>query len=80
VKYIGQNQYVSTSTGKAYAPAVFRKDAAREGVSRGALIEAMQRLLDARKIENAPFGALSKKAFRLYPIGAGPAQPPADDC
>jgi RecA-family ATPase len=65
-KYIGQNRHVSTSEGKSYAPFVFAADAAKEGVNKAALKAAMERLLDAKKIENAPHGAPSKKMFRLY--------------
>ena len=66
-KYIGQNRYVSTSLGKSYAPAIFATDAAKEGVNKGALKAAMERLLEKGAIENAPHGSPSKKQFRLYP-------------
>jgi RecA-family ATPase len=66
-KFIGQNRYVSTSEGKSYAPAVFAADAAKEGVNKKALKGAMDRLLERGMIENAPYGAPSKKMFRLYP-------------
>ena len=64
-KYIGQNRYVSTSLGKSYAPAIFATDAAKEGVNKGALKAAMERLLEKGAIENAPHGSPSKKQFRL---------------
>jgi RecA-family ATPase len=67
-KYAAQNRHVSVSEGKSYAPFVFRNDAAREGVSKHALKEAMERLINLKKIENAPYGAPSKKMFRLYVI------------
>ena len=37
-----------------------------QGVTRVELREAMQRLIDSHKIENAPFGATSKNQYRLY--------------
>jgi RecA-family ATPase len=65
-KYAGQNRYVSTSEGKSYAPFIFASDAAKEGVNKAALKAAMERLLEKGTIENAPYGAPSKKQFRLY--------------
>jgi len=65
-KYSGQNAYVSQREGKSYAPYVFAKDAAVEGVNKTALKAAMERLLEKGVIENAPYGAPSKNQFRLY--------------
>lgn len=72
-KYIGQNRYVSPSEGKSYAPFIFAKDAAAEGVNKAALKAAMERLLADGRIENAPYGAPSKKQFKLYPCERRPA-------
>ena len=65
-KYTGQNQPVGVSKGTSYAPAIFKHDAQVMGVSNDEIRAAMKRLLDAGKIENAPYGAPSKKTFRLY--------------
>jgi len=74
-KYIGQNRYVSTSEGKSFAPFIFAKEAALQGVNKSALKEAMERLLAKGTIENAPHGAPSKKMFRLYVSPAGVPTP-----
>ena len=71
--FIGQNRYVSVSEGKSYAPHVFAADAARQGVNKTALKAAMERLLEKGAIENAPYGAPSKKMYRLYPVEKEPA-------
>jgi RecA-family ATPase len=78
-KYMGQNQYVSMSTGKSFAPFIFAKDAAVQGVNKAALTEAMKRLVDAGTIENAPHGAASKKMFRLY-VAPTSLPTPANAC
>lgn len=65
-KYIAQNRYVSVSEGKSSAPFIFAKDAALQGVNKKELKAAMERLLVRGVIENAPYGAPSKKMFRLY--------------
>jgi RecA-family ATPase len=67
-KFTEQNRYVSVSEGKSYAPFVFASEATKQGVSKRALKEAMERLINRKKIENAPYGAPSKKMFRLYVI------------
>jgi RecA-family ATPase len=72
-KYLDQNRHVSTSEGKSYAPFIFQRDAALQGVSKRALKDAMERLLASGKIENAPHGAPSKKMYRLYVAAASPA-------
>ena len=61
---------MSTSEGKSYAPFVFKDDAAKHGVNKATLKAAMERLLEKGTIENRPFGAPSKKQFRLYPKAA----------
>jgi RecA-family ATPase len=68
VKFAQQNRYVSVSEGKSYAPFVFASEAAKHGISKRALKEAMERLIDRNRIENASYGAPSKKMFRLYVI------------
>jgi RecA-family ATPase len=72
-KYIDQNRYVSASEGKSFAPFIFAKDGALQGVNKRSLKDAMERLLASGKIENAPYGAPSKKMFRLYVASAPPA-------
>jgi RecA-family ATPase len=67
-KFAEQNRYVSVSEGKSYAPFVFASEAAKAGVSKHALKEAMERLINRKRIENAPYGAPSKNMFRLYAI------------
>jgi RecA-family ATPase len=71
--YLGQNRYVSTSEGKSYAPSVFAAEGSKRGVGKVALKAAMDRLLAKGRIENAPWGAPSKKMYRLYPAQNGPA-------
>jgi hypothetical protein len=66
-KHIAQNNHVSVhERGGCYAPKIFAAEAAKQGVTRIELKEAMQRLIDSNKIENAPFGAVSRKQYRLY--------------
>jgi hypothetical protein len=66
-KHLKQNNHVSVQQkGSCYAPAVFAVEAAKQGVTRAELKEAMQRLIDSNTIENAPFGARSRNQFRLY--------------
>jgi RecA-family ATPase len=66
-KHLKQNNHVSVQKkGSCFAPAVFAAEAAKQGVSRADLKEAMQRLIDSNTIENAPFGARSRNQFRLY--------------
>lgn len=70
-KAIEQNNHVSLSKkGRHYAPEIFRPDAAKKSVTAKELEHAMRRLLDSKRIENAPFGAPSRREFRLY---VGPA-------
>jgi RecA-family ATPase len=71
--FIGQNRYVSVSDGKSYAPFVFAGEAAKRGVNKRALKDAMERLISCGQIANAPHGAPSKKMYRLYPANAAPA-------
>jgi RecA-family ATPase len=74
-KGIDQNNRVSVQErGGCYAPKVFRSEANKQGVTYAELKEAMHRLLDSNKIENVPFGALSRAAFRLQPA----LHPPQD--
>jgi RecA-family ATPase len=66
-KAIAQNNHVGAATNSGlYAPKVFRIDADKQGVKFAELKDAMGRLLDTGKIENAPFGARSRNQFRLY--------------
>jgi hypothetical protein len=68
-KHKERNSYVTIShSSPLYAPRVFSFDAKKEGVTMTSLKDAMQRLLEKKRIENAPFGALSKNQFRLYAI------------
>jgi RecA-family ATPase len=66
-KGIAQNNRVSLQEhGGCYAPKVFRREADKQGVTFAELKEAMHRLVDCNKIENAPFGPPSRNQFRLY--------------
>jgi AAA domain len=66
-KAIAQNNHVSSAINSGlYAPKVFRIDADKQGVKFLELKDALGRLLDTGKIENAPYGARSKNQFRLY--------------
>jgi RecA-family ATPase len=62
----GQNVRVSASSNAGnYAPKAFARDALRHGVKKRDLVEAMQRLLDSRKIENAPYGSPARMSYQL---------------
>jgi RecA-family ATPase len=66
-KAIEQNNHVSSQTNSPiYAPKVFRTDADKQNVKFLELKNALGRLLDTGKIENAPYGARSRNQFRLY--------------
>lgn len=66
-KAIAQNNHVSAATNSGlYAPKAFRIDADKQGVKFAELKDAMGRLLDTGKIENAPYGSRSRNQFRLY--------------
>lgn len=71
------------------APKIFAKDARKQGVTKRDLADAMQRLLDKKKIESAPEGPPSKlrhwlqrthlpdmPAPPIQPVPTGFAQPP----
>jgi RecA-family ATPase len=63
---------------KNYAPKSFATDALKQGVKKRDLAEAMGRLLQAKKIENALYGAPSRLVTRLQRIDvpAGGFAPP----
>jgi AAA domain-containing protein len=66
-KGTAQNNHVSTQTNSPlYAPKIFKVGADKQGVKFAELKDAMGRLLDTGKIENAPYGARSRNQFRLY--------------
>jgi RecA-family ATPase len=56
----------AANNGTKYAPRLFKKEADRQGVTYSELEDSMRRLLNSKQIENAPFGAPSKGAHRLY--------------
>jgi RecA-family ATPase len=64
-----QNIEVHVKTGRGYAPEEFKRDASQQCVSKTDLAAAMKRLLDAGKIENAPFGPPSRIRYRLQLAG-----------
>jgi RecA-family ATPase len=67
----GHNVRVSASpNANNYAPKVFTKDALKQGVKKRDLVEAMARLMDRGKIENAPYGAPSRDNHRLQRVWA----------
>jgi RecA-family ATPase len=60
------NAHVSGSLkANNYAPKAFVRDALKRGIKKGQLVDAMARLLDSGKIENAPFGPHSRVTYRL---------------
>jgi RecA-family ATPase len=63
--FTAQNRPVSVSTGKNFAPHVFKKEASAQGVSKRELERAMERLLKSERISNVPYGALSRGTHRL---------------
>jgi hypothetical protein len=48
-----------------YAPKAFARNALKEGIKKGHLVDAMARLLESEKIENAPYGPQSRTTYRL---------------
>lgn len=64
-----QNVNVHFQTGRGYAPDAFKSDGTKEHVNKADLAAAMKRLLDAGKIENAPFGPPSRIRYRLQLAG-----------
>lgn len=63
--YASQGRDVSPSPSTTYAPAVFEKHPRAEGHTKRAFQKAMDRLLDAGKIEIEIFGPLSRQRKRL---------------
>lgn len=55
-KATGQNVHVHVAPGRGYAPKTFQSDAGAQGVNKSDLEMAMKRLLDAKRIINAPYG------------------------
>jgi hypothetical protein len=51
-----------------FAPKMFTRDALKQGVKKGELIDAMGRLIDSKKIENAPYGSPSRMTYQLQRI------------
>jgi hypothetical protein len=60
-----QGQNVGVATGTSYAPAKMAKHPKAKGFTKRQLEAAMQRLLDAGRIKNLPFGPPSRQRFRL---------------
>jgi RecA-family ATPase len=70
-----RNSHVSGSLkANNYAPKVFARDALKQRVRKGDLIDAMDRLITSKRIENAPYGSPSRMHYRLQRIYV-PAQP-----
>jgi RecA-family ATPase len=64
-----RNTFVNASRqANNYAPKVFATDALKQGVKKRDLVDAMHRLLDGGKIENAPYGPVSRTVYRLQRI------------
>jgi RecA-family ATPase len=64
------NINVHATTGRGYAPDMFKTDAIKQGVTKRALEEAMRRLMnESKKIENVRYGAPSRETFRLQIVG-----------
>jgi hypothetical protein len=68
--YDDQGRRVSSNPGPNYAPAMFERDDAAEGVSKTALNRAMSRLLKADRIHIDKIGSASRQRDKLTP---GPA-------
>jgi hypothetical protein len=67
-----RNTFVNTSRqANNYAHKVFATDALKQGVKKRELVDAMHRLLDGGKIENAPYGPTSRTVYRLHEPKAG---------
>ncbi len=64
-----QNQDVSATSGTNFAPAVFARHPDASGLQSKDFRQAMQRLLDAKKIRIEPFGPPSKNRKRLALAG-----------
>lgn len=63
-----QGQNLTATSGASYAPARMAKHAKAKGYSKAALAEAMQRLLDAKRIRVVTEGPPSKKRSRLVAV------------
>ncbi|MEH6950616.1 AAA family ATPase [Nitrobacter sp. NHB1] len=55
-KATGQNVHVHVAPGRGYAPKTFQSDGGSQGVNKSDLEMAMKRLLDTKRIVNAPYG------------------------
>ncbi len=64
-KYNFQQRSVSASTGHGYAPKVFEAEARQQGVTKRALTDAMNRLLETGRIRVETYGPPSRRARRL---------------
>ncbi|MBR1362924.1 AAA family ATPase [Bradyrhizobium ottawaense] len=65
--------HVSSKKGANYAPAVFAREALKQGVKKRDLVDVMNHMLDSGKIENTPHGSPSRMRYWLERV----AQPPA---
>lgn len=63
--YRGQDRNVSATPGTTYAPAIFAKDPGAEGLSKSALVRAMNNLFADGAIANEEFGPASKRRQRI---------------
>jgi hypothetical protein len=69
--YDDQGRRVSPNPGANYAPAMFERDDAAEGVTSKALAKAMGRLLKENRIHIEKIGSVSRQRDKLTP---GPAK------
>ena len=72
-RFTAQQQTVSHSPGRNYAPARFAEHSEAQGISRKEFAQAMQRLLDARTIEIRTWGRPSRPTHYLAVAGEGEA-------
>ena len=69
-RFFSEGRFVSHSTGKSYAPALFAKEneAKKAGVNNRDLADAMRRLFAMKKITNRNHGKPSRPAWRIEAV------------
>jgi RecA-family ATPase len=66
--------HVSSKKGANYAPAVFAREALKQGVKKRDLVDVMNHLLDSGKIENTPHGSPSRMRYWLERVSLPPSE------
>ncbi|UFW82854.1 AAA family ATPase [Bradyrhizobium barranii] len=67
------HEHVSSKKGANYAPAIFAREALKQGVKKRDLVDVMNHMLDSGKIENTPHGSPSRMRYWLERV----SQPPS---